>query len=298
MLFDNEDPTSNNQEGRDDKMTIKFLRGSLSAKQTQLDTVRNEKEKLENYRTIIQRMAVVVYPKIAIEKVDLEKFEEELITTYQEVSNCRTILQNYRLRETELVINACHKEKRIKSLTEQLKAMRQELYEGKKASDQTDSGDSGPPIKEENKSAKSPKSIAARDIRKTFTDPIVNANFQRLHDQVNHLKKKVEALQNELKFANFDANSRTGRSLMRKCEKLLSENTNFGQIIRQSKTKGTEQKCKMLQKFNEELSTNLIQSQKCVENLQREIDSIRLQQRKRKLQEEGRENDDGSAMAS
>jgi len=282
MLFDNDNGGS--KDGRDDKMTIKFLRGSLSAKQTQLDTVRMEKEKLENYQTIIDRMIAVVYPNQEPDKVDLEKFEEELLCTYREVSNSRTVLQNYRLRETELVINASHKEKRIKSLTEQIKALRQELHDNKKPSDSRDSDPSTPLTKEESK--KQSKSIASRDISRTFTDPIINANFQRLHDEVKHLKKKVEALQNELKFANFDANSRTGRSLMRKCEKLLSENTNFGQIIRQSKTRQAEQKCKMLQKFNEELSTNLIQSQKCVEKLQSQVDEFRIEQRKRKRDED------------
>merc|ERR550519_2087012 len=121
MLFDNDNDNGGKKDGRDDKMTIKFLRGSLSAKQTQLDTVRMEKEKLENYRAIIERMVAVVHPKTDVESVDLEKFEEEIIKTYHEVTNCRTILQNYKLRETELVINASHKEKRIKSLTDQVK---------------------------------------------------------------------------------------------------------------------------------------------------------------------------------
>jgi len=285
MLFGGED----NSAHQEDAMTIKFLRGSLSAKQTQLDTVRMEKEKLESYRAIIERLVAVVYPKTPFGEADLEKFEEELIKTYQEVSDSRTVLQNYRLRETELVINASHKEKRIKSLADQVNALRQELYDNKNPSDPNNSSgkDDAP------KSGKK-KSITGRDIRKTFTDPIINANFQRLHDQVNHLKKKVEALQNELKFANFDTNSRTGRSLMRKCEKLLNENTNFGQIIRQSKTKQVEQKCKMLEKFNEELSTSLLQTQKSVEILQTQVDRFRVEQRKRKRNEDpsdGHEDD-------
>jgi len=291
MLFDNDDSNSESKEGRDDKMTIKFLRGSLSAKQTQLDTVRMEKEKLENYRAIIERMVAVVHPKTDVESVDLDKFEEEIIKTYHEVTNCRTILQNYKLRETELVINASHKEKRIKSLTDQVKALRQELYEDKNASENIAASLAGSAIKEETKQGK----ISKRDIRKTFTDPIINANFQRLHDQVSHLKKKVEALQNELKFANFDANSRTGRSLMRKCEKLLSENTNFGQIIRQSKTKQAEQRCKMLQKFNAELSSNFVQSQDSVKSLQAQVDAFRVQQRKRKRDETEEQQPDGHA---
>eukprot|EP00492_Amphilonche_elongata_P001825 TRINITY_DN2176_c0_g1_i1.p2 TRINITY_DN2176_c0_g1~~TRINITY_DN2176_c0_g1_i1.p2 ORF type:complete len:59 (+),score=13.97 TRINITY_DN2176_c0_g1_i1:280-456(+) len=58
-------------------MTIKFLRGSLSAKQTQLDTLRIEKEKLENYQAIIERLITVVYPKAETENIDLEKFEKD-----------------------------------------------------------------------------------------------------------------------------------------------------------------------------------------------------------------------------
>jgi len=234
-----EDSSNLNEE----KIRIKYLTGRLEAKQTQLETIRAEKEKSDKYKETVERMITVLFPDTGI---GLDKFEQALITAFQESHTYRQLVQSYRLRETELVISASQKEKKIKSLKDQIAALKQDL-----------------------------KDSSSIEIRRSFTDSIINANYTRSAEQVKRLKKDLESTQNELTLQKFSTHSQTGRKLIKKCEKLQNENTEFAQRLRESKPKQQERRIEFTHNVNQRLITMLSETQQWVLKFREENNKLK-----------------------
>lgn len=79
----------------------------------------------------------------------------------------------------------------------------------------------------EYKAAQAPGTTA---LRNALLDPAVNVLFQKLKQELQATKAKLEETQNELSAWKFTPDSNTGKRLMAKCRLLYQENEELGKM--------------------------------------------------------------------
>jgi len=117
------------------------------------------------------------------------------------------------------------------------------------------------------KTLKSAMSNRTLDVRRSFTDPLINHNYLRLENKLKDTEQKLRASHRELKAAEFSAQSSTGRQLMARCRKLQEENQELGRALETTREKELEKQLAVQLDYTRELAEALRENQNFISEL-------------------------------
>lgn len=100
------------------------------------------------------------------------------------------------------------------------------------------------------KTAQAPAQAA---LRSALLDPAVNILFQKLKNELQQTKAKLEETQNELSAWKFTPDSNTGKRLMAKCRLLYQENEELGKMTSNGRLAKLEGELALQKSYNEEV---------------------------------------------
>lgn len=100
------------------------------------------------------------------------------------------------------------------------------------------------------KTAQAPGQAA---LRSALLDPAVNILFQKLKNELQQTKAKLEETQNELSAWKFTPDSNTGKRLMAKCRLLYQENEELGKMTSNGRLAKLEGELALQKSYNEEV---------------------------------------------
>ena len=93
-------------------------------------------------------------------------------------------------------------------------------------------------------------------LRAMPVDPAVDLLFQRMKQEMDNSKARLEEMQNELSACKFTTDSNTGKRLMAKCKLLQQENEDLGQMISVGRVGKLEGELALQKKLTEDLKKN------------------------------------------
>lgn len=90
-------------------------------------------------------------------------------------------------------------------------------------------------------------------LQSTLIDPAVNLMFEKMKQEVDSSRAKVEEMQSELNAWKFTPDSTTGKRLMAKCRLLYQENEELGKMIASGRIAKLEGELALQKNFSEEM---------------------------------------------
>lgn len=90
-------------------------------------------------------------------------------------------------------------------------------------------------------------------LKCALLDPAVNILFQKLKDELESTKARLEDTQNELSAWKFTPDSNTGKRLMAKCRLLYQENEELGKMTSNGRLAKLEGDLALQKSFSEEV---------------------------------------------
>jgi len=170
-------------------------------------------------------------------KKELEKLQHDHRTVKEQLRECKK-------RESELVVRLTQKEKDCSLLEACIKDLQENMDK------------------------------SALQMRTTFMDPLVNANFKFLQAQLVESNRKLVAAEQDLKGMQFSAETLMGQQLIQKCRRLQDENKEFGKQLSEGRVHKMELESALSRKMIEELKEGLDESHGFTLDLDAELESL------------------------
>ncbi|XP_053683305.1 pre-mRNA-splicing regulator female-lethal(2)D isoform X2 [Sabethes cyaneus] len=138
------------------------------------------------------------------------------------------------------------------------------------------------------KTAQAPGQAA---LRSALLDPAVNILFQKLKNELQQTKAKLEETQNELSAWKFTPDSNTGKRLMAKCRLLYQENEELGKMTSNGRLAKLEHELGLQKKYNEEVKKSQLELDDFLQEMDEDVEGMQstivfLQQELKSTKEE------------
>ncbi|XP_055529552.1 pre-mRNA-splicing regulator female-lethal(2)D [Wyeomyia smithii] len=138
------------------------------------------------------------------------------------------------------------------------------------------------------KTAQAPGQAA---LRSALLDPAVNILFQKLKNELQQTKAKLEETQNELSAWKFTPDSNTGKRLMAKCRLLYQENEELGKMTSNGRLAKLEHELGLQKKYNEEVKKSQLELDDFLQEMDEDVEGMQstivfLQQELKNTKEE------------
>nr|CAD7440524.1 unnamed protein product [Timema bartmani] len=134
---------------------------------------------------------------------------------------------------------------------------------------------------------KASQAPGATALRSALLDPAVNLLLQRLRQELNSTRARLEETQNELSAWKFTPDSNTGKRLMAKCRLLYQENEDLGRMISSGRLAKLEGELALQKSFSEEVKKSQSELDEFLQELDEDVEGMQstiyyLQQELRK----------------
>lgn len=111
-------------------------------------------------------------------------------------------------------------------------------------------------------------------LESTLVDPALNLMFEKMKNEVEASKVKVEEMQNELSAWKFTPDSTTGKRLMAKCRLLHNENEELGKEMSTGWVAQLTGNLALQKKFSEEMKKSQIELDEFLLELEEEVEGM------------------------
>lgn len=130
-------------------------------------------------------------------------------------------------------------------------------------------------------------------LESTLIDPALNLMFEKMKNEVEAAKVKVEEMQNELSAWKFTPDSTTGKRLMAKCRLLHNENEELGKEMSTGWVAQLTGNLALQKKFSEEMKKSQTELDEFLLELEEEVEGMQntiyfLQQQLKEAKEENK----------
>lgn len=121
------------------------------------------------------------------------------------------------------------------------------------------------------KTAQAPGQAA---LRSALLDPAVNILFQKLKNELQQTKAKLEETQNELSAWKFTPDSNTGKRLMAKCRLLYQENEELGKMTSNGRLAKLEGELALQKSYNEEVKKSQLELDDFLQEMDEDVEGM------------------------
>lgn len=121
------------------------------------------------------------------------------------------------------------------------------------------------------KTAQAPAQAA---LRSALLDPAVNILFQKLKNELQQTKAKLEETQNELSAWKFTPDSNTGKRLMAKCRLLYQENEELGKMTSNGRLAKLEGELALQKSYNEEVKKSQLELDDFLQEMDEDVEGM------------------------
>lgn len=111
-------------------------------------------------------------------------------------------------------------------------------------------------------------------LRNTLLDPAVNILFQKLKDELQATRARLEETQNELSAWKFTPDSNTGKRLMAKCRLLYQENEELGKMTSNGRLAKLEGDLALQKSFSEEVKKSQSELDDFLQELDEDVEGM------------------------
>mmetsp|Transcript_51001 Transcript_51001/g.84678 ORF Transcript_51001/g.84678 Transcript_51001/m.84678 type:complete len:269 (+) Transcript_51001:40-846(+) len=239
-------------DNKDDGLTIQYLRSRVTTLEADKKNLEQQISDYKHIETKLESIWNVIFSSnprpntasqqtsngttdgngngtVAKEVLDVDKLHEEYNKILSKISNLEHTVFAYKNRESELMLKLSEAQKKAHKHQHQMALLREQL-----------------------------KSHDLRAKTQQFVDPVINHNFNLMLNNMNELKEKLKASQDENLANGFNLQSQTGRSLIEKCKNLIIENQILGRQIQMNKNSNLTQKIILLHQHNLKLSEHIV----------------------------------------
>ncbi|OQR71445.1 pre-mRNA-splicing regulator WTAP-like [Tropilaelaps mercedesae] len=127
-------------------------------------------------------------------------------------------------------------------------------------------------------------------LRATLLDPAVNMLFEKMRQELDQTKAKLDETQNELSAWKFTPDSNTGKRLMAKCRLLYQENEELGRMVASGRLAKLEGDLALHRSFAHEMKSSQQEQDEFLLELDEEVEGMQstiyfLQQELREAKE-------------
>ncbi|VVC30849.1 Hypothetical protein CINCED_3A010078 [Cinara cedri] len=118
------------------------------------------------------------------------------------------------------------------------------------------------------------KNESLSSLKCTLQDPAVNILIQKLRQELNVTKAKLEETQTELNTWKFTPDSNTGKRLMAKCHLLYQENEELGEIVNSGRIAKLEGELALQKTFGLEVKKSQSELDQFLQDLDDDVESM------------------------
>ncbi|KAG4071910.1 hypothetical protein HA402_006071 [Bradysia odoriphaga] len=111
-------------------------------------------------------------------------------------------------------------------------------------------------------------------LRNSLLDPAVNILFQKLKDELQATRARLEETQNELSAWKFTPDSNTGKRLMAKCRLLYQENEELGKMTSNGRLAKLEGDLALQKSFSEEVKKSQSELDDFLQELDEDVEGM------------------------
>jgi len=212
-----------------DRKSSRRSHGSGDSKLRSYEESQKEKEGAKSI-AMVGRLWKVFFPDER-QGVDMPRLERAVSDMFHEYASVKASISEYRKRDAELIHQLGEREKLLEQQDNYINTLKMCLTN------------------------------RTLEMRRQFTDPLVNHNYKLLRDRLKDTEEKLRASQRELQAAEFSAESSTGRQLIKRCRKLQEENLELGRRLECTQEKELKRKLELQKEYSYELSTALSEAQ-------------------------------------
>jgi len=212
-----------------DRKSSRRSHGSGESKLRSYEESQKEKEGAKSI-AMVGRLWKVFFPEER-QGVDMQRLERAVSDMFHEYASVKASISEYRKRDAELIHQLGEREKLLEQQDNYINTLKMCLTN------------------------------RTLEMRRQFTDPLVNHNYKLLRDRLKDTEEKLRASQRELQAAEFSAESSTGRQLIKRCRKLQEENLELGRRLECTQEKELRRKLELQKEYSYELSTALSEAQ-------------------------------------